>query len=81
VDADIVKLVPRDLCFRYLAVPFDHISRTLLMSVVNPYARAHFEPLAEKLNLTIQWYLNTPQQIKAVLQVVYRLDRQSTKED
>jgi hypothetical protein len=81
VDADIVKLLPRDLCFKYLALPFDRISRTLLVSVANPNVRPRFEALSQKLGLTLQWYLNRPQEIRLVLQNVYRLGASEAKED
>jgi hypothetical protein len=81
LDADIVRALPRDLCFRHLVVPFDRISRTFLLSTPNPYVRPHFAALAEKLDLRFQWYLNSPQEIKTTLQNVYRLDRSGSKED
>jgi len=73
IDSDTVRLLPRDVCFRYLTLPFDRIGRTLLLSASNPYMRAYFDPMAAKMGLTFQWYLNMPNELRLVLQNVYRL--------
>jgi tetratricopeptide (TPR) repeat protein len=81
VNADTVKVLPRDMCFKYLVVAFDQIGRTLMVTTVNPAVRPHVEAFASKAGLTLQWYLNRPQEIKTVLQQVYRLGSSEGRED
>jgi tetratricopeptide (TPR) repeat protein len=81
VNADIVKILPRDMCFKYLVAAFDRIGRTLMVTTVNPAVRPHVEAFAAKSGFTLQWYLNRSQEIKAVLQQVYRLGSSEGRED
>ncbi|GEM_PF-2820495 len=81
VNADTVKILPRDMCFKYLVVAFDQIGRTLMVTTVNPAVRAHMEAFVTNAGLSLQWYLNRPQEIKAVLQNVYRLGSSEGRED
>jgi len=72
-DRNVVKLLPEDLTLRRLVVPFDQISRTLLVAVCNPFDASAKEAVQQLLDYDIQWFFAMPSAITQVLASVYRL--------
>jgi len=73
VDRDTALLVPREICFRYCVMPFDLISRSVLVATANPFDEAAQQELQTLLDYNIFWYLSPPEEIIAALRQVHGL--------
>ena len=74
IDRAIVRLLPETLTIGRLLVPFDVVSRTVMIALCNPFDAAAKEAAASQLDYHIQWYLAKPAALVRVLRDVYRLD-------
>ena len=74
MDRAIVRLLPESLTLRRLMVPFDIVSRTVMIALCNPFDAAAKEAAAAQLDYHIQWYLARPSAVIRVLRDAYRLD-------
>ena len=74
VDRQVVRLLPDSLTIHRLFVPFDLMSRTIMVAVSNPFDAAAREAVEQSLDYTVMWYLAKPATIIKTLQDVYRLE-------
>ncbi len=74
IDRSIVRLLPEKLTLGRLVVPFDIVSRTMMIALCNPFDAAAKQAVQSSLDYHIQWYLAKPSAIARVLRDVYRLD-------
>ncbi len=74
IDRSIVRLLPESLTLGRLIVPFDIVSRTMMIALCNPFDAAAKQAVQSTLDYHIQWYLAKPTAINRVLRDVYRLD-------
>lgn len=74
IDRAIVRLLPESLTLRRLMVPFDIVSRTVMIAICNPFDAPAKEAAQSQLDYHIQWYLARPAAITRVLRDAYRLD-------
>jgi len=74
VDRQVVRMLPDSLTIHRLFVPFDLISRTIMVAVANPFDAAAREAVEQSLDYTVVWYLAKPATIIKTLQDVYRLE-------
>lgn len=75
VDRQIVKMLPESLTLGRLIVPFDLISRTIMIAMANPFDAPGKEAVQQLLDYNIQWHVAAPDAITKVLRDVYRLDQ------
>ena len=73
VDRQIVKMLPESLTLNRLIVPFDLMSRTLMIATANPFDALGKQAVQQLLDYSIQWHLASPQAIYKVLGETYRL--------
>ena len=76
VDRQVVKMLPESLTLGRLIVPFDIVSRTVMVAMANPFDASGKEALQHLLDYNIQWHLAAPAAINKVLRDTYRLDTQ-----
>ncbi|OAI42139.1 hypothetical protein AYO41_04740 [Verrucomicrobia bacterium SCGC AG-212-E04] len=74
IDRSIVRMLPETLTMGRLVIPFDIVSRTLMVAFCNPFDSAAKEATHTSLDYHIQWYLAKPLAMMRVLKDVYRLD-------
>jgi hypothetical protein len=74
VDRQIPRMLPDSLTLGRLFVPFDLISRTIMVACCNPFDAAGRDAVQQSLDYTVTWYLARPGAIIKTLQDVYRLD-------
>ncbi len=74
IDRQVVRMLPEDLTIGRLFVPFDLISRTIMVAVCNPFDAAAREAVQQSLDYTVTWYLAKPATIIKTLQDIYRLE-------
>jgi hypothetical protein len=73
VDRQVVKMLPESLTLGRLIVPFDLMSRTLMVATANPLDGPGKEAAQQILDYHIQWHLASPAAITKVLEEVYRI--------
>lgn len=74
VDRQIVKMLPESLTLGRLIVPFDLISRTVMVAMANPFDSLGKEAVQQLFDYNIQWHVANPLSIMKVLGEVYRID-------
>jgi len=74
VDRQVVKMLPESLTLARLIVPFDLISRTIMIATANPFDAQGKEAVQQLLDYNIQWHVAAPGAISKVLRDAYRLD-------
>jgi len=74
VDRQVVKMLPETLTLARLIVPFDLISRTIMIATANPFDAQGKEAVQQLLDYNIQWHVAAPAAIARVLRDAYRLD-------
>jgi type II secretion system (T2SS) protein E len=74
VDRQIAPMLPEYLTLGRLFVPFDLVSRTMMVACCNPFDSAGREAVQQSLDYTVTWYLARPAAIIKSLQSIYRLD-------
>ncbi len=73
VDRAIVKMLPEELTIGRLIVPFDVMSRTLMIAMANPFDIAAKENVQQLLDYNIQWHLAAPAAITKALSETYKI--------
>ena len=74
IDRQVVRMLPDDLTIGQLFVPFDLISRTIMVAVCNPFDAVAREEVEQSLDYTVTWYLAKPAAIIKTLQEIHRLE-------
>jgi len=72
VDADLVRSAPRDVCQRWCVVPFDRMSKAVMVATANPFNKQATLDLESKLKGRILWYLATPVELLRILGKSFR---------
>lgn len=75
VDRSIVKMLPESLTIGRLLVPFDILSRTVMIATLNPFDSLGKEAVQQLLDYNVQWHLASPQAMFRVLGETYRLEK------
>ncbi|HEX8077230.1 MAG TPA: hypothetical protein VF511_05405, partial [Chthoniobacterales bacterium] len=74
VDRQIPRMLPDHLTLGRLFLPFELISRTIMIACCNPFDAAGRDAVQQSLDYTVTWYLARPGAIIKALQDVYRLE-------
>jgi hypothetical protein len=74
LDRQIAPMLPDHLTIGRLYVPFDLVSRTMMVACCNPFDAAGREAVEQSVDYTVAWYLARPATIVKNLQAIYRLD-------
>lgn len=74
VDRQIAPMLPDYLTLGRLFVPFDLVSRTMMVACCNPFDSTGREGVEQSVDYTVTWYLARPAAIAKSLQNIYRLE-------
>ncbi len=66
VDRSVVRMLPDNLTLARLIVPFDIVSRTMMVALCNPFDAAAKQAVQSSLDYHIQWYLAKPAAVTRV---------------
>ena len=72
VDRQIVKMLPESVTLGRLIIPFDIISRTMMVALANPFDVLGKEAVQQLLDYNIQWHLASPAAVSKALTDAYR---------
>lgn len=73
VDRQVVRMLPDSLTLGRLIVPFDIMSRTLMVATVNPFDAFGKRAVEQLLDYNIQWHLAAPAAVFKVLSDTYKV--------
>ena len=73
IDRQIVKMLPESITLNRLIVPFDVMSRTLMVATANPFDGPGKQAVHQLLDYNIQWHLASPAAILKVLAETYKV--------
>jgi tetratricopeptide (TPR) repeat protein len=74
LDRQIAPMLPENLTLQRLFVPFDLVSRTMMVACCNPFDAEGREAVQQSVDYTVTWYLARPSALIKSLQSIYRLD-------
>jgi len=72
VDLDLTRSFPADICQRWCVLPFDRMSKAVLVATANPFNRQAAKDLGDATKSRILWYLAAPSEIVANLRKAFR---------
>ena len=72
VDRQIVRMLPETITLGRLIIPFDIVSRTMMVAVANPFDFVGKEAVQQLLDYNIQWHLASPEAVSKALADAYR---------
>jgi len=73
-DRQIAPMLPEYLTLGRLFVPFDLVSRTIMVACCNPFDSAGRDAVQQSVDYTVSWYLARPSAIAHTLRSIYRLN-------
>jgi hypothetical protein len=74
VDRDTAFLLPQEICWQHCLIPFDLISRSVLIATGNPFDQQAKDHVQAMLDYNIFWYVAPPGDILATLRRVHGPD-------
>lgn len=72
LDRHVIRMLPEELTLKRLIVPFDVMSRTVMIAMANPFDAAGKEAAQSVLDYNIQWHVASPQAIIKALGQAYK---------
>lgn len=72
VDMDLARGFPADVCRRWCVLPFDRMSKAILVATANPFNQQAARELAETTTHRLLWYLASPADIVTNLRKAFR---------
>ena len=72
IDLDLARSFSRDVCQRWCVLPFDRMSKSILVATTNPFNVSAQEELQKSVNQRVVWYLATPVDLMKAIKKVYR---------
>ena len=72
VDIDLTRGFPAEACRRWCVLPFDRMSKSILVATANPFNQQAVKELAEATTLRLLWYLAPPSDLMVNLRKAFR---------
>ena len=72
VEIDLARGFPADVCRRWCVLPFDRMSKTILVATANPFNQQAAKELSEATTHRLLWYLAPPADIISNLRKAFR---------
>jgi len=72
IDIELARSFPAETCRRWCVLPFDRMSKSILVATTNPFNQQAAKELAEATNNRLLWYLVPPADLVKNLRKVFR---------
>ena len=72
VDMELARSFPRDVCQRWCVLPFDRMSKSVMVATTNPFNKQAAQELQKATPHRLIWYVVPPLDIIKVLRRVFR---------
>jgi tetratricopeptide (TPR) repeat protein len=71
-DLDLARSFSKDVCRRWCILPFDHMSKTVMIATANPFNKQAAEEIQQFTDQRLLWYLASPVELTRMLQKIHR---------
>jgi hypothetical protein len=72
VDVELARNFPREACQRWCVLPFDRMSKSIMVATANPFNKQAAQELQTKTSSRIIWYVAPPLEIVKILRKIFR---------
>lgn len=72
LDIDLARGFPADVCRRWCVLPFDRMSKAILVATANPFNQQAAKDLAEATTHRLLWYVSSPHDLMSNLRKAFR---------
>ena len=72
LDMDLARGFPAEVCRRWCVLPFDRMSKAILVATANPFNQQAAKELSEATTHRLLWYLTSPSDLVANLRKAFR---------
>jgi tetratricopeptide (TPR) repeat protein len=72
IDLELARTFPAEVCRRWCVLPFDRMSKTVLIATANPFNRQAAKEIAEATKSRLLWYLTSPNELVNNLRKIFR---------
>ena len=72
LDLDLARAFPAETCQRWCVLPFDRMSKSVLVATANPFNQQAAKELSEATNSRLLWYLVPPAELIKNLRKAFR---------
>jgi hypothetical protein len=72
LDMELARSFPAETCRRWCVLPFDRMSKSIMVATANPFNQQAAKELAEATNNRLLWYLVPPMDLVKNLRKVFR---------
>ena len=72
VDMELARSFPRDICQRWCVLPFDRMSKSVLVATTNPFNKQAAAELEKATKSRLLWYLAAPSDLLKMIRKVFR---------
>jgi hypothetical protein len=72
IDMDLARSFPSETCQRWCLMPFDRMSKCILVATANPFNQQAAKELAQATPNRLLWYVVTPAELVKNVRKVYR---------
>ncbi len=72
LDMDLARGFPADVCRRWCVLPFDRMSKAILVATANPFNQQAAKELSEATTHRLLWYVAPPNDLLSNLRKVFR---------
>jgi hypothetical protein len=72
IDLDLARTFPPEVCQRWCVLPFDRMSKSILVATANPFNRQAAKEIGEATKNRLLWYLAPPTEIVSNLRKIFR---------
>ncbi|MES1180982.1 MAG: hypothetical protein ABUL66_03875 [Verrucomicrobiota bacterium] len=72
VDTDLTRGFPAEICRRWCVLPFDRMSKSILVATVNPFNQQAAKELSASTSYHLLWYLATPAELMSNIRRAFR---------
>jgi hypothetical protein len=72
IDMDLARGFPAEVCRRWCVLPFDRMSKAILIATANPFNQQAAKDLAEATTHRLLWYVAAPNDLTSNLRKAFR---------
>ena len=72
IEVDMTRTFPAEVCQRWAVLPFDRMSKSILVATANPFNRQAAKEIGEATKSRLLWYLAPPSEIVINLRKIFR---------
>jgi hypothetical protein len=72
IDIDLARSFPREVCQRWCVLPFDRMSKSVLVATTNPFNRQAASDLENHTKSRLLWYIAAPGELLKLLRKILR---------